>query len=179
MLAPRDTPTRERKSLDGLWRFALDPDGTGRARGWADGLPPEAREMPVPASYNDIFPDPDVHDHVGEVWYETAVRVPAGWADQRIVLRFGSATHRAAVWVDGEKVVEHEGGFTPFEADVSGLLVPGAEHRVTAVVDSVLRWDSIPPGGSCGPGGTNRKGIFTRAREPKVAAETLRRRWRP
>jgi len=146
MLAPRDTPTRERKSLDGLWRFALDPDGAGRARGWAHGVPPEGREMPVPASYNDIFPDPDVHDQVGEVWYETAVRVPAGWADERIVLRFGSATHRATVWVDGEKVVEHEGGFTPFEADVSGLLMPGAEHRVTAVVDSVLRWDSIPPG---------------------------------
>ncbi|MGN6871689.1 MAG: beta-glucuronidase [Solirubrobacteraceae bacterium] len=146
MLAPRDTPTRERKSLDGLWRFVLDRERNGRARGWPDGLPPEAREMPVPASYNDIFPEPDVHSHVGEVWYETAVRVPAGWADERIVLRFGSATHRATVWLDGEKLVEHEGGFTPFEAEVTDLVEAGAEHRVTVVVDSVLRWDSIPPG---------------------------------
>jgi beta-glucuronidase len=76
MLAPRDTPTRERKSLNGLWRFALDRDGAGRERNWPVGLPREAREVPVPASYNDIFPDPEVHDHVGEVWYETAVRVP-------------------------------------------------------------------------------------------------------
>jgi beta-glucuronidase len=30
MLAPRDTPTRERKSLDGLWRFMADPGGVGR-----------------------------------------------------------------------------------------------------------------------------------------------------
>jgi beta-glucuronidase len=146
MLAPRDTPTRERKSLDGLWRFALDPDGDGRARNWPGGLPREAREVPVPASYNDIFTDPEVHDHVGEVWYETTVRVPSGWAGQRIMLRFGSATHRATVWVDGQEVVEHEGGFTPFEAEVTDLVEPGGEHRITVVVDSILRWDTIPPG---------------------------------
>jgi beta-glucuronidase len=146
MLAPRDTPTRERKSLDGLWRFALDPDGDGRARNWPGGLPREAREVPVPASYNDIFTDPEVHDHDGEVWYETTVRVPSGWAGQRIMLRFGSATHRATVWVDGQEVVEHEGGFTPFEAEVTDLVEPGGEHRITVVVDSILRWDTIPPG---------------------------------
>jgi beta-galactosidase/beta-glucuronidase len=100
VLAPRDTPTRERKSLDGLWRFALDPDGDDRARGWPGGLPAEAREVPVPASYNDLFPDPEVHGHVGDVWYEKAIRVPSGWAGGRIVLRFGAATHRATVWVE-------------------------------------------------------------------------------
>ena len=78
--------------------------------------------MPVPASYNDIFTDPEVHDHVGEMWNETAIRVPSGWAGRRIVLRFGSATHRAIVWVDGQEVVEHEGGFTPFEAEVTDLV---------------------------------------------------------
>jgi beta-glucuronidase len=34
MLAPRDTPTRERKSLNALWRFALDAARDGRAEGW-------------------------------------------------------------------------------------------------------------------------------------------------
>jgi beta-glucuronidase len=42
--------------------------------------------------------------------------VPPGWAGERILLRFGSATHRAVVWVDGTQVCEHEGGYTPFEA---------------------------------------------------------------
>ena len=121
MLAPRDTATRERKSLDGLWRFALDAAGTGRGQGWQDGLPAGARQIPVPASYNDVFRDPDVHDHVGDVWYETLARVPARWAGERIVLRFGSATHRAVVWVNGRQVAEHEGGYTPFEADVTGV----------------------------------------------------------
>ena len=146
MLAPRDTATRERKSLDGLWRFALDTAGVGRDQGWQDGLPAGARQMPVPASYNDVFPEPEVHDHVGDVWYETLVRVPARWAGERIVLRFGSATHRAVVWVNGRQVAEHEGGYTPFEADVTGVVEPGAENRVTVVVNNVLTWQSIPPG---------------------------------
>jgi beta-glucuronidase len=102
--------------------------------------------MPVPASYNDVFPEPDVHDHVGDVWYETLVQVPARWAGERIVLHFGSATHRAVAWVNGSQVAEHEGGYTPFEADVTGVVEPGAGNRVTVVVNNVLTWQSIPPG---------------------------------
>jgi beta-glucuronidase len=145
MLAPRDTSTRERKSLNGLWRFALDAAGAGRDEGWVNGLP-AGQEMPVPASYNDVFPDAQLHDHIGDAWYETSVRVPAGWDGERIVLRFDSATHRAVVWVNGTEVVEHEGGYTPFEADVTDVVEPGAEARVVAVVNNVLTWQSIPPG---------------------------------
>jgi beta-glucuronidase len=146
MLAPRDTPTRQRKSLDGLWRFALDPDGVGRTERWWDGLPGDAREIPVPASYNDVFADAATHDHVGDAWYETVVRVPCMWGGERIVLRFGSATHRAVVWVNGAQVTEHEGGYTPFEADVTDALDLDAENRVTVLVNNVLTWQSIPPG---------------------------------
>jgi beta-glucuronidase len=146
MLAPRDTPTRERKSLVGLWRFVLDPEGVGRDQHWADGLPAHAREMPVPASYNDIVPEPQLHDHVGEAWYETTVRVPRHWQDRRIVLRFESATHRAEAYVNGRPVVTHEGGYTPFEADVSDLVRPGGSDLITVAVDNRLTWQSIPPG---------------------------------
>jgi beta-glucuronidase len=146
MLAPRDTATRERKSLNGLWRFMLDPDGAGRARGWHERLPAGAREIPVPASYNDIFPDPAVRDHVGYAWYETTAVIPARWEGERIVLRFGSATHRATAWVNGRQVAEHEGGYTPFEADITAIAEPGAACRVTVAVSNVLTWQSIPPG---------------------------------
>ena len=88
MLAPRDTATRERESLDGLRRFSLDSAGGGRPEGWPPGLPAGAREIPVPASFNDVFAEAEVHDHGGDAWYETLVRVPAGWAGERIVLRF-------------------------------------------------------------------------------------------
>ena len=146
MLRPQDGPTRERKSLNGLWRFRLDPAGEGREQGWWRTPLAEAREMPVPASYNDIPVDPAVHDHVGDAWYQTVVRVPRGWDGQRVVLRFDAATHRAVVWVDDVEVARHEGGYTPFEADVTEHVRPGEELRVTVVVDNRLTWRSLPPG---------------------------------
>jgi len=83
--------------------------------------------MPVPASYNDIYPDAALRDHVGDAWYQTVVRVPRGWDGQRVVLRFDAATHRAVVWVDDVEVGRHEGGYTPFEADVTPHVRPGEE----------------------------------------------------
>jgi len=146
LLRPQDSATRERKCLSGLWSFRLDPEGVGRQEGWWRGELAEAREMPVPASYNDVVPDLAIRDHVGDAWYQTRVRVPRGWGDGRILLRFDAATHRAVVWVDDIRVAEHEGGYTPFEADLTGLARPGAEVRVTVVVNNELTWSSIPPG---------------------------------
>src|SRR5689334_15515646 len=99
MLRPRETATRERKALDGLWSFALDADGRGRREGWWRQRLAGTREIPVPASYNDLFADAGVQNHVGDVWYQRLVRVPRGWRAERIVLRFDAATHSAVVWV--------------------------------------------------------------------------------
>lgn len=146
MLRPRDTATRETKRLDGLWRFALDPDGEGREAGWYRGPLPGSALMAVPASFNDLTTDPAVREYVGDIWYQTTVRVPRGWAGERIVLNFESATHRAVVWVGGTRVAEHEGGYTPFEADVTDVVTPGEEVRVTVVVNNTLSFQTIPPG---------------------------------
>jgi len=146
VLAPRDTATRERKSLDGLWRFALDAEGRGRDEGWWRQPLADAREISVPASYNDLFAAAEVRDHVGDVWYQTVTRVPERWRGGRIVLRFDAATHSAVVWVGDAQAMEHEGGYTPFEADVTHLVEPGAEMLITAVVSNVLSWHTIPPG---------------------------------
>jgi beta-glucuronidase len=129
-----------------LWRFRLDAEGAGRTEGWWGSPLAKAVDIPVPASYNDIYPDATVRDHVGDAWYQTSVWVPAQWEGQRTVLRFDAATHRATVWVNDTEVVEHEGGYTPFEADVTAHLRPGAENRVTVVVNNELSWASIPPG---------------------------------
>jgi beta-glucuronidase len=72
--------------------------------------------------------------------------VPRGWDGQRIVVRFDAATHRATAWVGDTQVVEHEGGYTPFEADVTEHVRAGEEARVTVVVNNELSWTSIPPG---------------------------------
>ena len=135
MLRPQDSSTRERRSLNGLWRFALDRAGL------RDG-----REMAVPASYNDIGGDRTLRNHIGEVWYETEVRIPSGWDGRRVALYFESVTHTARVWVDGTDVGGHQGGYTPFEVDLTGLATPGAIVTVTVSVDNRLTLQSIPPG---------------------------------
>src|SRR4029078_666789 len=144
-MRPCETPTRETRTLNGLWRFALDGEGKGRRERWWSRRLPGDTEMPVPSSFNDIIPDPEVRDHVGDAWYQRGVRPPGVW-DERVVLRFDSATHRATVWVDDAEVVAHEGGYTPFEADVTAHLRPGEEARVTVVVDNTLSFQTIPPG---------------------------------
>jgi len=146
MLSPRESATRERIALDGMWRFALDPDRRGRTERWWAAPLPGLADMPVPASFNAVLPEREAHDHIGDVWYQRVVRVPRGWDGERIVLRFDAATHRAVVWVGDTQVAEHEGGYTPFEADVTAHVRAGEEVRVTAVVNTELRWDSIPPG---------------------------------
>jgi beta-glucuronidase len=102
--------------------------------------------MPVPASYNDLYVDRALHDHVGDVWYQRSVTIPRGWAGRRILLRFDAACHRAVVWVDDQQVAAHEGGYTPFEADISAHCTPGTVARITVVVNNELSWQSIPPG---------------------------------
>jgi beta-glucuronidase len=102
--------------------------------------------MAVPASFNDITADASVRDYFGDVWYQRTVWVPRGWQDRRIVLHFESATHRATVWVNDVEVVSHEGGYTPFEADITEHVAPGEELRITACVNNTLSFQSIPPG---------------------------------
>jgi beta-glucuronidase len=146
MLRPQDTATRERKSLNGLWSFKLDPEGAGRQDRWFAHALTDAREMAVPASFNDVTADRSVRDYVGDIWYQRTVRIPRGWDGQRIALYFESATHRATVWVDETEVVSHEGGYTPFEADLTAHVQAGQEVLVTVVVNNALTFQSIPPG---------------------------------
>ncbi|PRX96544.1 beta-glucuronidase [Allonocardiopsis opalescens] len=143
MLKPRSTATRELVNLDGIWRFALDTDAGGEP--WARVLP-GTLDVAVPASYNDQFVDARVRDHVGWVYYQRTVRVPRGWAGERVVLRLDAATHEGRVHVDDTLVAEHVGGYTPFEAELTDLVRPGGEFRLTVGVCNELTNTSIPPG---------------------------------
>jgi beta-glucuronidase len=161
LLRPQETPSRERVSLNGLWAFVLDPGDRGRSGEWWRGPLPEASEMPVPASFNDVPATRNAHDHVGDVWYQRQVRIPARWEGQRVVLRFDAAAHRAVVWWNDVEVARHEGGYTPFECDVTEHVRFGETGRVTVVVDNRLDLGSIPPGiVDVLPGGRRRQRYF-------------------
>lgn len=148
MLRPQSTATRELVNLDGLWRFAvehLDPPQNVPAQDWSARIGP-GLEAPVPSSYNDLFTDQSIHDHVGWVRYQREVRVPRGWAGQRVFVRVDAATHEESVYVDETLVAEHIGGYTPFEVDITELAAPGAVIRLTIAVNNVLTHETIPPG---------------------------------
>ncbi|MHA7986296.1 beta-glucuronidase [Rathayibacter sp. CAU 1779] len=143
MLKPQATAVRDLMNLDGLWHFALDRPDTPQP--WTRRLQTEL-EAPVPASYNDIFVDSNVRNHVGWVWYQRTVRVPRGWAGERIVLRVDAATHHGRVYVDDRLVADHVGGYLPFEADITDHVSAGGEFRLTIGVDNQLTRTTLPPG---------------------------------
>ena len=161
MLTPRDSRSRDCHRLDGVWRFRFDPGGEGVRQGWWREPLPGAREMAVPASYNDLVTDAAEREHVGDVWYQRDVWVPAGWAGQRIVLRCDAATHHGTLWADAVQVAEHTGGYTPFEADVTEQVRCGERLRVTVRVGNELTMATIPPGvTSRGASGQQRQRYF-------------------
>ncbi|MDX3230396.1 beta-glucuronidase [Streptomyces sp. ME19-01-6] len=143
MLKPLATATRELVRLDGLWDFAVDT-AVGE-RPWAGPLDTRL-EAAVPASYNDLFTDSAIREHVGWVWYQRRVRVPRGWSGDRVLLRLDAATHEGRVYVDDVLVAEHVGGYTPFEADITERVTAGQEFRLTIGVNNELTNVTIPPG---------------------------------
>jgi beta-glucuronidase len=143
MLKPIATATRDLVSLDGVWRFGIDSRLPEEP--WLVTLDTPL-EAAVPASYNDLFTDPAIRDHVGWVYYQRSVQVPRGWTGERILLRFDAATHSAKVYVDDQLVGGHVGGYTPFDIDVTDAVTPGAAFRLTVAVSPDLTNVTIPPG---------------------------------
>ena len=145
MLYPIMTTSRELIDLNGIWNFKLD-HGTGFEEGWFQHPLQETIPMPVPASYNDLYEEgAEFRDHIGWVWYEREIVVPDHFFNQRIVLRFGSVTHAAKVYVNGQLVVEHKGGFTPFEAEINAFASPG-KNRLTVAVNNIVDHSTLPVG---------------------------------
>ncbi|XP_032683904.1 beta-glucuronidase isoform X1 [Odontomachus brunneus] len=152
LLYPRESESREVRSLDGLWDFVVSPVGDalkGYREGWfADDLSKvgEMIKMPVPSSYNDITTSRDLRDHVGAVWYQRTFFVPFSWKDQRVFVRFGSVNYLAQVWINNNLVTNHEMGHLPFEAEISSYVIFGGKNRITVAVDNTLLQTSVPQG---------------------------------
>ena len=102
--------------------------------------------IPVPASFQDFYTDKDIREFTGDVWYETDAFIPETMKGNRCFLRFGAATHRAEVFINGTKAGEHEGGFLPFLADITGKARYGAVNTVTVKVNNELNETNIPCG---------------------------------
>lgn len=145
MLYPKTTLTRRRISMDGMWKFCLDEKAVGEKEGWMDGIPGEEM-IPVPASFQDFYTEKDIREYTGDFWYETDFFVPGEWEGREILLRFGVATHRAGVYVNGILITEHEGGFLPFSADVTTVVRYDSYNKVVVKVNNELNCTNLPCG---------------------------------
>ncbi len=113
-------------SLNGKWDFAIDADAAWSAPSQVKWnrtiIVPFAPETPASGVNETGF--------FQQVWYRRKFEAPTLRRNQRLMLHFGAVDYRARVWVNGRLAVEHEGGYTPFSADITDLLTSGRQQVV-------------------------------------------------
>jgi beta-galactosidase len=126
------------------WQFHRDSKSEAGASGLYAGPAWETVSLPHTAQLEDdlatVF-----HSFQGLVWYKKKFAVPQSWTGKRVVMKFEAAMQKADVWVNGSRRLTHEGGYLPFEVDLTRD-VAGAQS-----VEVELKLDnqddaSFPPG---------------------------------
>ncbi len=126
-------------NLNGTWAFRLDPSDAGLAAGWSRSGPPDPGKIVVPFSWASAASGVADTGYIG--WYARDLRVPDAWRGRRVFLVIGAADWRTTAWLDGQELGTHEGGYTPFEFDLTSRLgappAPGGgdAHRLVIRVD--------------------------------------------
>lgn len=119
-------------SVGGLNNFKLDLNGTWKF----DPTPQEGFQNPqvsvenwadikVPGEW--VMQGFDAPTDKG-VGYRRNIAVPTDWADKRVKIRFDGVYCGSTLWVNGKEVGYHDGGFSPFEYDITDYVNPGKEN---------------------------------------------------
>jgi beta-glucuronidase len=87
---------------------------------------------------------PEYADYAGIAWYRRQLTLPPMAGEAHVCLRFGAVFYLTQVWWNGVYLGEHEGGYTPFDFDVSRLARPGAANVVAMRVDNQRAMDRLP-----------------------------------
>lgn len=142
MLYPKMSATRTVSDLSGFWNFKIEKNGEEID---VDKPLSNPITMAVPASFNDQVIDDEIRNHDGYFWYETTFNISALQKTQRNVMRFGSATHEAQVYINGKEVAQHTGGFTPFEFEIDDYIRVG-ENNLKVRLCNLLSNKTLPGG---------------------------------
>ena len=112
-------------SLNGSWRFCFDDDAR-------ISTPREITSWPLHITVP--YPPESQASGIGDrgfhkaCWYQREFELrPAG---KRVLLHFGAVDYAARVWVNGHLAAEHQGGHTPFSADITDMLDAGGTQTV-------------------------------------------------
>ncbi|CAM4521741.1 beta-glucuronidase [Paenibacillus endophyticus] len=127
---------RPTRLLDGLWDFITDAGDIGKNEGWASQFPSGSRKHVVPSCWNNEL---GTYDYIGAAWYRTYFD---NVQESHIRLVFEGILHHADVYVDGQHVGDHFGGFTPFSVILPKLAQ--GKHELVIRVDNTVDWQTLP-----------------------------------
>lgn len=159
--AMTNLPGRQRRSLDGAWQVLVDPYATGIGDWkavWKDRVATgkddffeysfdDGEMLDVPGDWN--TQRPQLMWLEGSVWYRKAFDFDLAAAKRqgkRTFVHFGGANYHADVFLNGRKLGSHEGGFTPFQFELTDALRQG-ENRLLVHVNNERRPDGLPAKG--------------------------------
>jgi len=119
-------------NLNGTWEFQFDSLDVGLEQEWFKS-PIFVEKITVPFPWGSRLSGVDNLAHIG--WYSRRLDIPADWSNKRTFLIIGACDWYTSVWIDGEFVGEHQGGYTPFEFDLSAHVKAGQAHQLIVRVD--------------------------------------------
>ena len=118
-------------SLNGTWDFHIDPPAsldTPQEVTWDQKIVvPFSPETKASGVGNTGF--------YCAAWYRRTFEAPRLSPNQRLLLHFEAVDYIATVWINGTRVCEHTGGYTPFRADITEALRPGLQEIVVRAYD--------------------------------------------
>ncbi|HYM75428.1 MAG TPA: glycoside hydrolase family 2 TIM barrel-domain containing protein [Candidatus Dormibacteraeota bacterium] len=146
-----NVPGRTAVSLSGSWRAFADPYEWGKAGYFRDAKPKDKRDlveysfdaspvMNVPGDWN--TQRESLMFYEGPVWYRRLFSYHKR-AGARAFVYFGAVNYQASVYLNGEKLGEHAGGFTALNFEATSLLREG-ENFLVVEVNNVRRADGVP-----------------------------------
>ena len=115
-------------SLNGLWDFAIDRE----AEWTSPSAVPWDRQIRVPFAPETAASGICDNSYFQACWYRRSVAAEPRHGGERLILHFGAVDYRATVWVNGQVVAHHEGGYTPFQVDITRACPP--DEPITIVV---------------------------------------------
>ena len=151
---------RQTISLNGRWQTIIDPYETGyydyryqpSANGYFKNSKPKnpgdlveydfdaSAQLNVPGDWNSQ--DQKLLFYEGTLWYKKSFDYQKK-AHVRLFVHFGAANYLADVYLNGQKLGRHEGGFTPFNFEITQL-VREKDNFLIVKVDNKRRRDAVP-----------------------------------
>jgi len=144
--------------LNGEWQFEIDAGDSGLERGLLER--DLAQKITVPFCPESELSGIGNVDFMESVWYRRDVNIPKEWEGKRVLLHFQAVDYDATVWVNGEEVKRHRGGFASFTCDITKQASAGA--AATIVVRARDHKDQPKPAGKQCPDYANRGCLYTR-----------------